>query len=182
MKKALYLQFPKQIKYLLILLIVNVSVAQISSKPYGFQSKFWNHVQFGGGIGLSIGSGYSDVMLAPVAIYKFNNYIGTGVGFLGSYASSKDRYTSLIYGPSALIVVNPVEMVQLSVEVEELKINTTYETTLNSYSTSFWNTGLYVGAGYRTENVVLGARYNLLFDKSKNIYNDALTPFIRIYF
>jgi hypothetical protein len=39
------------------------------------KSDFWDHVQFGGGFGLSTGSGFTDVTVAPSAIYNFNSYI-----------------------------------------------------------------------------------------------------------
>jgi hypothetical protein len=52
----------------------------------------------------------------------------------------------------------------------------------NPISKNYWNTGLYVGAGYRHGNLTLGARYNLLFDKDKSSNNDALMPFVRLYF
>jgi hypothetical protein len=41
---------------------------------------------------------------------------------------------------------------------------------------------MYVGAGYRTNNVTLGFRYNLLFDKNIDLYGDAFMPFIRVFF
>jgi len=39
-----------------------------------------------------------------------------------------------------------------------------------------------LGAGYRTGNVTMGVRYNVLQDDSKNVYSDALMPFVRFYF
>jgi hypothetical protein len=35
---------------------------------------FWQNVQFGGGVGLGFGSNYTDISLAPSAIYNFNEY------------------------------------------------------------------------------------------------------------
>ena len=39
------------------------------------KSDFWNHVQFGGGLGLGVGNGYADIMVAPSAIYNFNQFV-----------------------------------------------------------------------------------------------------------
>ena len=39
------------------------------------QGDFWNHVRFGGGIGLSFGDGFFSGTLAPSAIYQFNNHL-----------------------------------------------------------------------------------------------------------
>ena len=52
----------------------------------------------------------------------------------------------------------------------------------NGISDNFWNTGLFLGAGYRMENVTIGARYNVLFQEDKGVYGDALMPFVRVYF
>ena len=49
------------------------------------------------------------------------------------------------------------------------------------YSDNFWNTALYLGAGYRTRNVTIGFRYDVLHDNN-SLYNDPFMPFIRVYF
>jgi hypothetical protein len=41
---------------------------------------------------------------------------------------------------------------------------------------------LFLGAGYNTGNVVLGVRYNVLFNENDYVYSDAFMPFIRVYF
>jgi hypothetical protein len=76
----------------------------------------------------------------------------------------------------------PIEKIQLSLEIEQLRVNTELQMIPNPVTQKYWNTGLYVGAGYRKGNVTLGARYNLLFDKDKSMYSDALMPFVRLYF
>ena len=140
-------------------------------------------MQFGGGFGISIGSGFTDVTLAPSGIYNFNDYISIGAGLQGSIVSQKDYYSSGIYGVSVLTLFNPVEEIQISLEVEQVRVNNTFRNpTTGTIKENFWNTGLFVGAGYRMENVTVGMRYNLLFNKDKNVYSDALMPFIRVYF
>jgi long-subunit fatty acid transport protein len=160
------------------------------SKSYGQtqqdvkpKSDFWNHVQFGGGFGIGLGSGYTDVTLAPSAIYNLNDYISIGAGLQGSIVSQKDFYSSAIYGVNVITLFNPVEEVQLSIELEQVRVNNTFRNpTTGTIKDNFWNTGLFVGAGYRMENVTIGMRYNLLFNKDKNVYTDAVMPFIRVYF
>jgi hypothetical protein len=44
------------------------------------KSDFLTRVQFGGGLGLSAGTGYADIMVAPSAIYNFNEYVSAGLG------------------------------------------------------------------------------------------------------
>ena len=143
---------------------------------------FWKELQYGGSFGLNLGSGYTEISVSPSAIYPLNNYISVGTGLIGSYTRLKNQYTSTIYGVSAISLFNPIEKIQLSVELEQIKVNTEYLLIANPFTKNYWNTGLYVGAGYCNGNVTLGARYNLLFDKDKSIYNDALMPFIRFYF
>ncbi len=144
--------------------------------------EFWKQVQFGGGFGLNFGTGYTEITLAPSAIYPINDYISLGAGLLGSFTHSKNYYTTSVYGVSAISLFNPIEKVQLSLEVEQARVNTQLQMIPNPVTKKYWNTALYVGAGYRNGNVTLGARYNLLFDKDKSIYSDALMPFVRFYF
>jgi hypothetical protein len=44
-------------------------------------------------------------------------------------------------------------------------------------SQNYWNTGLFVGAGYRSGNATIGARYNVLTDK-----NNICSIFYSFYF
>ncbi len=149
----------------------------ITSSP---QNNFWKNVQFGGGLGLSIGSGYTDITVSPSAIYNVNSIVAVGTALQFGYISAKNDYTSTIYGASLIGLINPIPQIQLSVELEEINVNTDYK--YYGFSDSFWNTALYVGAGYRTGNVTIGARYNVLFNEDKNYYNDAFMPFVRVYF
>lgn len=147
------------------------------------KNEFWSHVQFGGGFGLSVGSGFTDVTLAPSAIYNFNRYFSLGAGLQGSIVSQKNFYTSSIYGANAIALFNPIEEAQISVELEQVRVNTTFRnTTTGTVKDNFWNTGLFIGAGYRMDNITIGARYNVLYNKDKSVYSDALMPFIRVYF
>ncbi len=153
-------------------------------------SDFWKNVQFGGGLGASFGNGYTDVMLAPGAIYNFNDYLAVGVGLQGSYVKVRgnfsdnlNNYESWIYGGSIVGLVNPIEQIQLSAELEQVRVNTTFNyadaTTLQD---DFWNTALFLGVGYRAQNVTLGIRYNVLFDRNKSVYAEPFMPFVRVYF
>jgi hypothetical protein len=144
------------------------------------KNDFWKKVQFGGGIGASFGSGYTDVTLAPGAIYNFNPIVAAGVGLQGSYIRVKNNYESYIYGGSLIGLVNPLEQLQLSAELEEVRVNRTF--TGFSNGDNFWNTALFIGAGFRTQNVTIGARYNVLYDKNDLVYSDPFMPFIRVYF
>ena len=105
-----------------------------------------------------------------------------GVGLQGSYVAVKSNYNSFIYGGSLIGLVNPIKQIQFSVELEELKVNTSFESSFQIPSRHFWNTGLFLGAGYRSNNVTIGGRYNILYNENDNVYSNAFMPFIRVYF
>jgi hypothetical protein len=144
------------------------------------QNNFWDRVQFGGGLGLSFGSGYTDITVSPSAIYNINSIVAVGTSLQFGYVAAKNNYSSIIYGASLITLVNPIPQIQLSFELEEINVNTDY--TYSGVSDSFWNTALYVGAGYRTGNVTIGVRYDVLFNENRSYYSDAFMPFARVYF
>ena len=146
------------------------------------QNDFWRKVQFGGGIGVSFSTGYTDITISPSAIYNINSIVAVGTALQFGYVSAKNDYTSTLYGASLISLINPIPQVQFSVELEEINVNTDYQYYGANVSESFWNTALYLGAGYRTGNVTVGIRYDVLFDDNKSYYSDAFMPFVRVYF
>lgn len=181
MSKNNFTSFLKAISIVFILFISNNLTGQQQSFVSNPSSEFWNKVQFGGGLGLSLGSGYTDISIAPSAIYNFNEYIAMGVGLQYTYASQRNFYTSNLYGGSVIALFNPIPEIQLSTELEQLRVNVSGEGQ-NDFTNNFWNTGLFLGAGYRTGNITIGARYNVLYKEDKGAYSDAFMPFVRIYF
>lgn len=144
------------------------------------KSKFWNQVQFGGGFGLGVGSGFTNISVAPSAIYNFNDFVALGIGLQYTHLKQKDFYRSNTYGASCIGLFNPLDYIQISMEVEQLRVNLDHQA--YQYKDSFWNTGLFLGLGYRAENITIGARYNLLNKNDQGVYGDALMPFVRLYF
>ncbi|MFN3753035.1 hypothetical protein [Flavobacterium sp.] len=172
-------------RFLLLLAFLGISqtvLSQENTLPKAKTSGFWDHVQFGGGFGLAIGNGFTDITIAPSAIYNFNEFFALGTGLQYSRLKQKNFYSSNVVGGSVIGLFNPLEEIQLSLEVEQVHVSTTYTDLYDNVKRSFWNTGLYVGGGYRADNVTIGARFNLLFDKDKDLYGDAFMPFIRVYF
>jgi len=149
------------------------------------ESSFWDHVRYGGSLGIAFGSGYTDVTLAPGAIYQFNQYVAAGIGLQGTYVNQKDYFSTFMYGASSVVLLNPIPEMQFSVEVEQLRVNLDINEVpglWDAQQRDFWNTGLFLGAGYCMENVTVGIRYNILFNKDDFVYSDAFMPFVRIYF
>ncbi len=175
----------KSLFMILLLLFSKLSFAQEAQKYVIDNSNhFWDKVQFGGGLGLGIGSGYTDISVMPSAIYNINEIVAVGVGLQFGYLASKNYYDSFVYGGSLITLVNPIPELQLSAELEQVRVNTDYDATSYrpSYSDNFWNTALYLGAGYRTGSVTIGARYDVLFNDEKSLYGSAFMPFVRVYF
>lgn len=169
--------------FLAVFFMLSIALqAQEKPLPKAKTGAFWENVQFGGGLGLGIGNNYTNITVAPSAIYNFNNYFAFGPSIQYSYLKQKNYYSSHIVGGSLIGLFSPIEEVQLSVEVEEVNVNNRYYDLGGNLKDSFWNTGLYVGAGYRDGGVTVGGRFNLLFDKDKDIYGSAFMPFVRVYF
>lgn len=171
-KRALFIS-------IFLLLISNFTTSQ---NVQANSSDFWNHVRFGGGIGLSFGDGFFSGTLAPSAIYQFDQQFALGLGLNGTYNSQKNFYNSTIFGGSIIGLFNPIQEIQLSAEFEELNVSRTYEDRLGLEDDNYWYPAIFIGAGYRAQNITLGVRYDLLYDENRSIYAQAWAPFIRVYF
>lgn len=145
------------------------------------KSDFWNHVHFGGGLGLSFSGNGTDISVAPSAIYVFNNYFAAGPSLIYNFSQWDNSYSSHMYGGSIIGIFNPINEIQLSAELEQLRANVDYDNPAYK-DQNLWNTGLFLGAGYRTGNVTFGMRYNVLFNDNNGVYTDAYMPFVRAYF
>ncbi|AWI24828.1 hypothetical protein [Flavobacterium pallidum] len=188
MKTACFENIPK---YILIMLFASSTFGIYAQDNASKEGDFWSHIRFGGGFGASFGSDYTDVSVAPGALYEFNDYFGLGVGVQGSFVKVKgnyadsdlNNYKSWIYGGSLIGLFNPFEAVQLSAELEEVRVNSTFTfPSAPDITRNFWNSALYLGAGYNTGDVTIGVRYNVLFERDKSVYSDPFMPFVRVYF
>lgn len=146
------------------------------------KSPFWEHVQFGGGLGLNFGSGFFAGNIAPVGVYKFNNYVSTGVGLNFAYASERDFYESFIVGGSLMVFLNPIREIQMSIEFQESYVNRTFDNRTLFADEKYWVPALFLGLGYTANNVTFGIQYDVLYDRNRSIYADSWFPFIRVLF
>lgn len=185
----MFLRNPKNnLKFILFCMLITSSLNVYSqdstrvSRPLSMKSDFWERVHFGAGLGLYAGGGFTDITLAPSAIYDLNKYVSVGLGVQGTYIKQKGFYSSYLYGVNEIALFNPFEQLQISAELEELRVNNTYEAIPSNINESFWNTALFLGAGYRNENLTIGVRYNVLYKESDNVYSQAWMPFVRVYF
>jgi hypothetical protein len=179
MRKISLKMVPKLILTILFFIFEQGLFAQGPANTPKPPSEFWKHVQFGGGIGLSFSSGYTDIFLAPSAIYNFNPIAALGVGLNLNYVSSNNYFSSFVYGISTIVLVNPIPQAQFSLELNQSRVNY-QEEGFSNYSEDYWSTSLILGAGYRTGNVTFGIGYNLL--QNDRYDTEPFVPFVRAYF
>ena len=168
------------------LFFVSVSTfAQQNQEGYIPQTtNFFSDVKLGGALGLSIGNGFTNIAIAPTALKPVTEQLAFGAGLQFNYLKSKGFYESTSYGVNLLGIYSPAEMIQLSAEVEQLRVNNTLIDNHVSFyhKESFWNTALFLGAGYTSGNATIGIRYNVLYKDDNLVYNQAWMPFIRVFF
>lgn len=166
-----------------------ISITLILSTPQNIlaqataaeQNDFFQKVRFGGSLGASFSDGFFNGFIAPKAIYDFNRYASAGAGLLGSYSNST-RYRAYTAGGSILGLFHPIPALQFSTELEELYVSKDFKLDGANKRDSYWYPALFLGLGYRTGNVTVGIRYDVLYDADKSIYGDALMPFVSVYF
>ena len=155
------------------------AIAQVESSRT--TTNFWDNVQFGGGIGLSFGDGFFAGTIAPSGIYNFNEQFAFGVGLNATINNRKHHYKSTILGGSLLTLYNPIDMLQVSAEFEQLHVSRNWDDNTIS-DQDYWYPALFIGAGYRSSNITFGIRFDVLYDSDKSIYTDPWMPFVRFYF
>jgi hypothetical protein len=156
-------------------------IAQDIKPPQGKGNDFWESVRFGGSLGLNFGNKGFTGIIAPSAIYDFNEILSTGIGLNAAYAK-QDEFKTTSLGGSVITLISPVRFLELSAEFQELNIHRKYEFTDFRLEENYWVPALFAGIGYRTGNVTAGLRYDLLYDDKKSFYSSALMPFVSIYF
>lgn len=145
------------------------------------QNSFWKQVRFGGGLGINFGNGFFAGSISPAAIYEFNDRIAMGPSLIFSYQDSND-FQSTLYGGSWIVLADPIPQIQLSAEIEQLRVNQKIKFFDGTFEDDFWNTALFLGAGFRQGPATFGIRYNVLFEDGESIYSSAWAPFVRVFF
>ena len=167
-------------RYLVGLFLLFLGSACFAQAPQN-KSDFWNNVRFGGGIGFNFSNGGFNGSIAPSAIYQFNEVFAAGLGAnVNFFKFSNQQFWA--YGPSAIVLANPIPQIQLSSEFEQLRVNSSIQTIGGTFKSDYWSPALFIGAGYSTHFATIGIRYNLLHDNEDSIYLNAWVPFVRVYF
>lgn len=174
-----------------MILLLSVTCSCSISYAQDNASNFWNNVRYGGNVGLNFSNGFTAIQLAPQAIYQVNPFVGIGAGLNGSYVKRNfDRrdgfndgldFTSTIIGGSVIGIFQPLREIQLSSDFEVLNVNRDFEDD-QFIDDNFWVPALYLGAGYANGPVVIGVRYDVLFNENRSVFRNGLQPFVRVLF
>jgi hypothetical protein len=172
---------PSSLKLILISFFLLAGSLLCHSQNTVQKSDFWNKVRFGGGIGLGFSNGGFNGNISPSAIYQFNEYIAAGLGVnVNFYKFNNQKFWA--YGPSAIVLANPIPQLQISGEFEQLRVNSSFQTITTTVENDFWSPALFLGLGYQTQFATVGIRYNVLHYNNASIYLNAWAPFVRVYF
>lgn len=173
--------------FIAVLIILSSAIYKSYGQTPVNEPNFWDNVRFGGNLGGSFGNRFTSIIIAPQAIYQFNPKIGLGAGLNYSYIKRNfndgftEDFSSRILGGSFITVYNPLEYLQLSTDLEYLNVKRDFE---NSFipNDNYWVPALFIGAGYRQGGVIIGARYDVLFDANRSVYQNGIQPFVRLQF
>ena len=130
---------------------------------------------------MGFGNNSFTIAVAPSAIYLVNSQFATGLSLNFNY-SEFDESTFRAIGGSIITLFNPIPSAQLSAEFEQTYVNREDNFLGESFEEKFWVPALYMGLGVGSRNVMVGMRYDVLFNTDKSIYANAWSPFVRFYF
>lgn len=174
-------RWPLGCKRLTMLLLLGLAVGYTYAQSSRAQGVFWSKVRFGGGIGLGFGNESFTLQLAPSALYQANPFWGLGIGLNFNHAKfGEERFTA--FGGSLITLFNPIPALQLSAELEAMRVHRDFGVPMPAGEENYWLPALYTGLGYSNGNVTIGIRYDLLYNESKSLYADPWMPFVRVYF
>lgn len=166
---------------LVIIMIVNWETSHAQNLNSN-EPQFWDHVRFGGALGLGFGDGYFNATVTPSAVYDFNRYVSAGTAVNFSYVYERNFFESYVVGISLLGLFNPIPEIQFSVEPQQSFVSRNFDSRTGFADENYWVSALFLGAGFNTGNVTIGIQYDVLHDPARSIFIDAWYPFVRIFF
>lgn len=139
-------------------------------------------LKFGCGFGLNF-VGSTNISLSPNLMYSVSNKVILGVGIQGSYASIKNLQNTTTFGGNVLMMYTPARKLSTILELAQLRVVTKTEAEIENTTNKYWDTALFVGAGFNiTNKISVGAKYNLLYDEDESVYTSPIVPFVNITF
>jgi len=174
-----------KIKYLALLftlLLSTVAFGQMGTRTIDENSDWKDRLYFGGGLGLSAGSGYTMISVSPIVGYMITNRLSGGIGVTYQYYKSGD-FTDNRYGGQLFMRVNVIKQIFAYGSYEFMNYGT-YTITgdegpRNTVSRLPLGLGLSQPIGNRSSVNFLAA-YDVLYDDQLGAYN---SPWIfTVYF
>jgi hypothetical protein len=104
-----------KIRYFIIpifLLFATVAFAQKGELAIDNESNWQDRIYFGGGMGLSGGSGYTMISLSPIVGYMISNRLSGGIGVTYQYYKSGD-FSDNRYGGQVFLRMNVISPIFL---------------------------------------------------------------------
>lgn len=139
-------------------------------------------LRLGLGFGLNFVGGTS-ISLSPSLAYNVSEKVTLGIGVQGSYNALKNLQKTTTIGGSIFSNYKPIKQITLLLEFVELNVSTKTATPIGDVNISYWDSALFIGAGFNiTDKISIGAKYNMLYDKSESVYTSAVIPFVNISF
>ncbi|SNR77005.1 hypothetical protein SAMN04488009_3690 [Maribacter sedimenticola] len=139
-------------------------------------------LKFGCGFGLNFLGG-TNITLSPNLRYAISDKFNLGAGIQGSYTSIKDVQKTTTFGANIITEYIPTRKFTTLLEFAQLKVNNTRETPTGEVKDDFWESALFVGAGFNINNkITIGAKYNVLYDDDESVYTSPIIPFVNISF
>ena len=139
-------------------------------------------LKFGCGFGLNFLGG-TNISLSPNLVYEISDKISLGGGIQGSYTSIKDVQKTTTIGFNIITFYNPAPKFTTLLEFAELNVNRTIEMPTGDVKDKFWESALFVGAGYNiSSKIAIGAKYNVLYKEDESVYTSPIIPFVNITF
>jgi long-subunit fatty acid transport protein len=171
------MNFKKQL-FIITLLISSVSVF---SQQHDSNSFSWDQMRYGGRFSFEFSNNVTSITVAPSAVYQFNEQFAAGGTISFGYTDFRNIDSYLFnYGASILGIYTPIQQIQLSVELEQVFVNQKYDDFFPNNNYNYQ--ALFLGAGYRMRNVVIGLRYDVLYNEDRNLYASPYAPFVQVFF
>ncbi len=151
----------------------------IATDSTSITEKKW---RFGCGFGLNFVGG-TNISISPNLTYSVSEKVSFGIGAQYSYVSLKDLRNTSTIGGNLGTLYRPSKKIVTLLELAQLYVTTKNETPEGEVKDTFWDTALFVGAGFFiTNKIVVGAKYNLLYDEDESVYTSPVIPFVNITF
>jgi long-subunit fatty acid transport protein len=179
--KLIYANFKVAITFVALIYSVNLFSQSPNVAVIDSTVKKESRLKFAFGFGLNF-VGATNISLSPSLIYKTNDKISLGFGLQGSYAAIKDLQKTTTFGFNAITTYTPTKKISTLLELVQLNVTTKVEAPVEDKN-SYWDTALFVGAGYNiTNKFTIGAKYNLLYNEDESVYTSPIVPFVNIVF